>query len=235
MRKGEESRARIVDAAEKLFAQKGYGATSVQDILDALGISKGGFYHYFDTKMELLTEVCARRTEEWYLKGVESVRSMSGTCVDKLNAALRLMNMMGREAPSMLMTLTETGMSGEDAPAMQKIRATTMRIIAPLIAEILDRGVSQKEFVVRRPERTARLLAALALDVNEEAARDIAAGYANPECAYNVLEMLNTYREAVELMVNAPYGSIELFDLAEMLDSVTRIAERLNSQAAQRV
>ena len=234
MRKGEESRARIVDAAEKLFAKKGYAATSVQDILDALGISKGGFYHYFDTKMELLTEVCARRTEEWYLRGVESVRGMSGTCVERLNAALKLMNMMGREAPSMLMTITETGMSGEDAPAMQKIRATTMRIIAPLIAEILDKGVAEKQFVVRRPVHTARLLAALALDVNEEAARDIAAGYTNPECAYNILEMLNTYRESVELMINAPYGSIEIFDLAEMIDSVTRIAERLNAQAAQR-
>ena len=63
MKKGMESRNRIIDAAEKLFARKGYAATSVQDILDALGISKGGFYHYFDTKMELLTEVCARRTE----------------------------------------------------------------------------------------------------------------------------------------------------------------------------
>jgi len=234
MRKGEESRARIIDAAEKLFARKGYAATSVQDILDALGVAKGGFYHYFKTKMELLTEVCARRTEEWYLRGVENVRSMGGSSVDKLNAAIRLMNMTGHEGPSTLATLTETGMNGDDAPALQKIRATTMRIIAPLIAEILERGVMEKEFVVRRPVHTARLIAALALDVNEELARDIAAGYANPECAYNAMEMLNTYRESIELMVNAPYGSIDIFDLAEMLDSMSRIAERLSVQAAQR-
>ena len=233
MKKGMESRNRIIDAAEKLFARKGYAATSVQDILDALGISKGGFYHYFDTKMELLTEVCARRTEDWYLRGVEAVRGMQGGCVEKLNAAIKLMNMLNREGPSMLATLTETGLSGEDAPALQKIRATTMRIITPLIAEILENGVDEHEFLVRRPEHTARLITALALDINEELSRDIAVGYASPECAYNAMELLNTYRETIELMVNAPYGSIQIFDLAEMVDSVSRIAERL-SAASQR-
>ena len=65
MRKGEESKKKIIDAAEKLFARKGYANTSVQDVLDEFKISKGGFYHYFDTKMELLAEVCRRRAEEW--------------------------------------------------------------------------------------------------------------------------------------------------------------------------
>ena len=45
MRKGEESKKKIIDAAEKLFARKGYANTSVQDVLDELKISKGGFYH----------------------------------------------------------------------------------------------------------------------------------------------------------------------------------------------
>jgi hypothetical protein len=61
VRKGEESKKRIIDAAEKLFSEKGYQATSVQDVLDALSISKGGFYHYFETKMDLLAAVCTRR------------------------------------------------------------------------------------------------------------------------------------------------------------------------------
>ena len=234
MRKGEESRARIVDAAERLFAKNGYADTSVQDILDVLGISKGGFYHYFDTKMELLTEVCARRTEDWYLRGVEAVQRMRGTCVERLNEAIKLMNMLSMQSPAMLTSLTETGLSGEDAPALQKIRATTMNIIAPLIAQIIEDGVREKEFVVRRPAQTARLIAAMALDVNEEISRDIAANYSNPECAFGAMEMLNTYREAVELLVNAPYGSIQIFDLTEMVSSVSRIAERL-SAAAKRV
>lgn len=235
MRKGDQSRKKIIDAAEKLFAEKGYAATSVQDILDALGMSKGGFYHYFDTKMELLTEVCARRAEESYSRGVENVRGMRGGPVEKLNAAVKLMNMLDREGPSMLGTLTEMGMSGDDALVMRKLRATTMRLIAPLIEEIIDVGVREKQFTVRRPGETARLITMLALDVNEEAAREIAANHRDPDCAFCVLDMLTTYRDAIETLVNAPYGSIELFDLAEMVQAVTRIAEKLNAEAAPRV
>lgn len=235
MRKGDQSRKKIVDAAEKLFAEKGYAATSVQDILDVLGMSKGGFYHYFDTKMELLTEVCARRAEESYSRGVENVRGMRGGPVEKLNAAVKLMNMLDREGPSMLGTLTETGMSGDDALIMRKLRATTMRVVPPLIEEIIDVGVREKQFTVRRPAETARLITLLALDVNEEAAREIAANYRDPECAFGVLNMLTTYRDAIETLVNAPYGSIELFDMAEMVQAVTRIAEKLNAGASPRV
>ena len=235
MRKGMQSRNKIVDAAEKLFAEKGYAATSVQDILDMLGISKGGFYHYFDTKMELLTEVCTRRAEEWYKHGVESVRMMRAGSVEKLNAAIKLMNMLDREGPAMLGTITEMGLSGEDAPVLQTLRGTTVRMITPLIAEILEAGVAEKQFVLRRPAETARLLTVLALDVNEEAARDIAENYANPDCAFNVMELLNTYRGAIELLVNAPYGSIEIFDLAEMVHAVTQICTRLSHNMQQRV
>lgn len=231
MRKGMQSRIKIVDAAEKLFAEKGYAATSVQDILDLLGISKGGFYHYFDTKMELLTEVCARRAEEWYSQGAQNVRAMRGGCVEKLNAAIRLMNMLDREGPAMLGTITEMGVSGEDAPVMQTLRSTTVRLITPLISEILEAGMAEEQFVLRRPAETARLITVLALDVNEEAARDIAANFRSPDCAYNVMELLNTYRGAIEMLVNAPYGSIEIFDLAEMVHAVTQICVRLNNNA----
>ena len=231
MRKGDQSRKRIIDAAEKLFAEKGYAATSVQDILDALGISKGGFYHYFDTKMELLTEVCARRAENWYSSGVELVRGLRAGCIEKLNAAIKLMNMLDREGSGMLGALTEMRLSGDDALVMHKLRATTMRLITPLIEEIIINGIHEKQFIARRPAETARLIVLLALDVNEEVARDIAVGYTNPDCAFGVMELLNTYRDAIEMLVNAPYGSIKIFDMAEMINSITQVAMRLSTVA----
>ena len=54
MKKGELRRQEILDTAERLFLSRGYEQTSVQDILDEMGLSKGGFYHHFDTKMALL-------------------------------------------------------------------------------------------------------------------------------------------------------------------------------------
>ncbi|EKN67559.1 TetR/AcrR family transcriptional regulator [Neobacillus bataviensis LMG 21833] len=44
----------VVDAARQLFIDKGYQATSIQDILNYSGISKGTFYNYFSSKNELL-------------------------------------------------------------------------------------------------------------------------------------------------------------------------------------
>jgi AcrR family transcriptional regulator len=229
MRKGEESRKRIIETAEKLFNRKGYANTSVQDILDALGISKGGFYHYFDTKMDLLTEVCRRRTEEWYSHGVEYVRALRAGSVEKLNAALKLMNMLDREAPAMLGLLTELGARDQDALPRNEFREITMQLLSPLVEEIIFTGISEGEFTVRRPVETARIITLLALDVNEEGARSIAQNYQNPECTLEVLEMLNAYRESIELLVNAPYGSIVLFDVADMVSAVKRVVNSMES------
>lgn len=44
----------VIQAAEKLFLEKGYNDTSIQDVLDASGISKGTFYNYFSSKKELI-------------------------------------------------------------------------------------------------------------------------------------------------------------------------------------
>ena len=45
-----ERRNDILDAARRLIYTKGYEQMTIQDILDELGISKGAFYHYFDSK-----------------------------------------------------------------------------------------------------------------------------------------------------------------------------------------
>ncbi len=43
-------RNEILDAARQLVYTKGYEQMTIQDILDYLQISKGAFYHYFDSK-----------------------------------------------------------------------------------------------------------------------------------------------------------------------------------------
>ena len=199
-----------------------------------LHISKGGFYHYFDTKMELLSEVCARRTEEWYVSGVENVRAMRVGWVEKLNAAIKLVSMLDREG-SMLGTITEMGMMGEDAPVMQKVRNTTLRLVTPLIAEILEAGRREGQFYLHRPGETAKIITMLALDINEEAVKEIAANYESPECAYNVLQLLSAFRETIENMVNAPFGSVIIFDMAALVEAVTAIAANLNRTAGANV
>ena len=51
---------RLVFAAMQLFAEKGYGSTSVADILREAGANSGSLYHAFPTKQDLLLEVLRR-------------------------------------------------------------------------------------------------------------------------------------------------------------------------------
>jgi AcrR family transcriptional regulator len=61
MIKGEIRKRQILETAESMFAERGYEATSVQDILDVLHLSKGSFYHHFESKEIVLQKICENR------------------------------------------------------------------------------------------------------------------------------------------------------------------------------
>lgn len=59
----EQTQERIIDASIKLFVEKGYEQTTIQDILDALNLSKGGLYHHFKSKEDILEAVKQKRVQ----------------------------------------------------------------------------------------------------------------------------------------------------------------------------
>ncbi|MFC6086289.1 TetR/AcrR family transcriptional regulator [Sphaerisporangium aureirubrum] len=59
-RREEPVRRRLLGEATRLFADKGFENTSVQEIVSAAGVTKGAMYHYFGSKDDLLREVYAR-------------------------------------------------------------------------------------------------------------------------------------------------------------------------------
>jgi TetR/AcrR family transcriptional regulator, cholesterol catabolism regulator len=54
---------RVVEEAARVFARRGYDATSVQELAHALGIAAGGLYHYFGSKEQLLIRICDQLME----------------------------------------------------------------------------------------------------------------------------------------------------------------------------
>lgn len=60
-RAGRERRATILDGASALFAEEGYGGTSLRDIAERVGASKSTLLHHFGSKEELLSAVLGRR------------------------------------------------------------------------------------------------------------------------------------------------------------------------------
>lgn len=65
---GNGKRRQLVDAeiytvATKLFSEKGYASTSLQDIADAMGLSRPALYHYVDSKEDILARLVEEFTE----------------------------------------------------------------------------------------------------------------------------------------------------------------------------
>jgi AcrR family transcriptional regulator len=57
-------RNELLDSAQALFFNKGYEATTVADIIEKAGVSKGGFYHHFTAKDDLLEALGERLAAE---------------------------------------------------------------------------------------------------------------------------------------------------------------------------
>jgi AcrR family transcriptional regulator len=66
-----QRRKELIESAIKLFAEKGFQSTSVQDIVSSYGISKGAFYNYFSSKEELLIAIFKYYNEKLSDKIVE--------------------------------------------------------------------------------------------------------------------------------------------------------------------
>ena len=62
-RKGEETRERLLDAAEASVLGKGFAATSIEELIAAVGITKSGFFYHFKDKGEIAKELLARYIE----------------------------------------------------------------------------------------------------------------------------------------------------------------------------
>ena len=56
MNKGELTRQRIIEEAAPIFNQRGYAGCSMQDVMEATGLEKGGIYRHFESKEELAAE-----------------------------------------------------------------------------------------------------------------------------------------------------------------------------------
>src|SRR6266481_6384757 len=56
MTKGEQTRRKIVEAAAPIFNKRGYAGSSLNELMEATGLKKGGIYRHFSSKEELAAE-----------------------------------------------------------------------------------------------------------------------------------------------------------------------------------
>ncbi|WP_262379477.1 TetR/AcrR family transcriptional regulator [Nonomuraea sp. PA05] len=84
--KDEPVRQRLLAEATRLFAERGFESTSVQEIVVAAGVTKGAMYHYFDSKDDLLHEIYAR-VLRMQMDRLTQIADGSGTVRQRLHRA----------------------------------------------------------------------------------------------------------------------------------------------------
>ncbi len=133
----------IFSEAVRIFKQKGYHATSVQDIADAVGLQKGSLYHYISSKDELLykifersTGALTRRLQEIIASDATPTRKML-TAIDAHLAALT--NQLDLYTVYLSERRTMTGR------VTTKVRAEAERQ-ARLVEQIIQEGITHGDF-----------------------------------------------------------------------------------------
>jgi AcrR family transcriptional regulator len=84
-----EPRQEILRAAARLFQQQGYDATSMNDVAAALKLSKGGLYHHFQSKDEILFHIMSHAMQLTEDRVINVVRRIDGTSHAGLEERLR--------------------------------------------------------------------------------------------------------------------------------------------------
>jgi len=84
-----DSRQEILRTAARLFQQRGYDATSMNDVAAALKLSKGGLYHHFQSKDEILFEIMNHAMELTQDRVIGPVRAIADP-EERLRALIRL-------------------------------------------------------------------------------------------------------------------------------------------------
>jgi AcrR family transcriptional regulator len=158
VKKAEERRKEILEAAREHFQKKGYESTTMQGLMQALNIAKGTIYHYFESKEEILEAVVEdlidadlRKKEDLMkspefqgLNGLEKFRSLvtSGTMAEENKELLEELHRPGNTV----------------VHARQLGRYLTR--LAPLFADVIQEGCEQGHFQTEHPLEAAEFLLA---------------------------------------------------------------------------
>ena len=166
--KGGETRRRIVEAAAALFMERGYTATSLSDLIEAAGLTKGGFYFHFGSKSAVAVEVVRSRAEELQA-GVLAAASEFERASDQIVAMVRALvdAFEGKTAQGMAgleRLCAELRAEGVDDPAVVEPHARWIDITAELFRRAQAEGDMAPE---RDPVLSARLAVASFVGLEE--------------------------------------------------------------------
>lgn len=151
----ESKKKELLAIAEKLFLEKGYEQTSIDDVLRESGISKGGFYHYFKSKDDILSASINNIIEDaiLFLQPIVDDENMSALDKFKLFMIKKSeFQSSKQEYAALLGKLLQT-----DIMQYKYNMITSQKMVIPF-TKIIEQGVKEGVFNVEFPLITADIL-----------------------------------------------------------------------------
>jgi TetR/AcrR family transcriptional regulator, transcriptional repressor for nem operon len=160
MKKGESTRQRIIEEAAPIFNQRGFAGCSMQDVLDATGLEKGGVYRHFASKEELAGEAFRYAWAHVAKARREGQDAIPGA-VEKLKYSVRRFADIPGAFPGGC-PLMNTAIDADDGnPLLRRLVCAAMKEWKARLESIVEGGIEQGEIRAEvEPRRIANTIIA---------------------------------------------------------------------------
>lgn len=144
-----EKRNEILNVAGRLFSTKGYSKCTVNNIINDVGIAKGTFYYYFNSKEEVLDGIIEKVTEIIVARAEEAISNPEHSPVEKLLNIILSMRVSEEIDDDLMEELHKP----ENALMHQKSLSLMVTKITPILTKVVHEGISQGIFTSDFPRQ----------------------------------------------------------------------------------
>jgi AcrR family transcriptional regulator len=202
----------ILDAAQRLVFSKGYEPMTIQDILDALGMSKGAFYHYFDSKAAVLEALIARMRDDAMSVLKPLLDDPALPALDKIRRFFAASGRWKTDRRDELLPLVRTLYSDNNFVLRQKLSAQTAAESALLLGDVIRQGIREDALSTPFPDQAGEIAMHVLVNLSEMLATEILKPSLNPADIPLIEARVTAYTDALERVLGAPAGSLPIID-----------------------
>jgi AcrR family transcriptional regulator len=213
VKKADERRTEILEAAQRLFMSRGYDATTVNDLISEVGISKGAFYHHFSSKDDVLSALVWNMAEQGLAVLSPIFEREDLTPLEKLKSFFNSGQQYKKENAPALRSIIEVLFREENLRLRLRAAEQMTEIIVPHLGRVLEEGAKTGQFDIDDPVETARLVLNLGALLHEAFAVALKlARSGNPDAILLLRKRTDSCERAIERILGIPEDSLELVD-----------------------
>ena len=208
-------RTEILDSALRLVYTKGYERMTIQDILDDLQISKGAFYHYFDSKPAVLEAMTERMQTDVQQALTDITHDPDASALEKLQRYFGTFDRFRMAHQSTVINLLCVWYTDDNAIVRQKVDAAVIQWRAPRISGMVQQGIAEGALTVVYADLAAEIILALMQSMGSTHAHlllSLADDHDEERCIAGIVRSHAAYMDAVERVLGTPSNAFYRVD-----------------------